>query len=282
MKPCDPRSRIWRRSSGCSCPRTRRTRSRSSSRSAPPRRRRGLAFANELFECTLRGAQALEDRDRRLRRRDSRQARASFSTSTRRAYTQLHELGVHRVQRARDRKPGPHPHRPPPLPFSPKRRRWTSTSRMTTWRSAPSVSSSAGGQHMQKNDGHPDHSQAVGPRRCQDERPGAEQAQGDGRAPREDLPDGARQGGRRARGYTQRPDRLGRPQREDPHLHPQSRITDHRIGFQAISAFMDGDIQAMLDALTQDEQARKLAEMEEDGDGGAQLTPLRLCTPRIA
>jgi peptide chain release factor 1 len=46
---------------------------------------------------------------------------------------------------------------------------------------------------------------------------------------------------------------------------PQSRITDHRIGFQAhnMITFMDGDIQAMIDALVQDEQARKLAEAEE-------------------
>ena len=46
---------------------------------------------------------------------------------------------------------------------------------------------------------------------------------------------------------------------------PQSRITDHRIGFQHnnVSAFMDGDIQPVIDALVQDEQARKLAESEE-------------------
>lgn len=45
---------------------------------------------------------------------------------------------------------------------------------------------------------------------------------------------------------------------------PQSRITDHRIGFQAnnLVTFMDGDIQSMIDALVQDEQARKLAEAE--------------------
>lgn len=43
---------------------------------------------------------------------------------------------------------------------------------------------------------------------------------------------------------------------------PQSRITDHRIGFQAhnMITFMDGDIQDMIAALVQDDQARKLGE----------------------
>lgn len=43
---------------------------------------------------------------------------------------------------------------------------------------------------------------------------------------------------------------------------PQSRITDHRIGFSAhnMIAFMDGDIQAMIDGLIQDDIAKKLGE----------------------
>jgi len=43
---------------------------------------------------------------------------------------------------------------------------------------------------------------------------------------------------------------------------PDSRVTDHRIGFQMhnIQGFLDGDIQPMLDALTADEQAERLAE----------------------
>jgi peptide chain release factor 1 len=45
---------------------------------------------------------------------------------------------------------------------------------------------------------------------------------------------------------------------------PQSRITDHRIGRDEHNTvtFMDGDIQGMIDALVEDEQARKLAEAE--------------------
>ncbi len=48
---------------------------------------------------------------------------------------------------------------------------------------------------------------------------------------------------------------------------PESRITDHRIKLTVhnLNAFLDGDIQTMLDALIQEEQARKLAEDEEAG-----------------
>lgn len=46
---------------------------------------------------------------------------------------------------------------------------------------------------------------------------------------------------------------------------PESRITDHRIKLTVhnLNTFMDGDIQTMLDALIQDDQARKLAESDE-------------------
>jgi peptide chain release factor 1 len=41
----------------------------------------------------------------------------------------------------------------------------------------------------------------------------------------------------------------------------QDRITDHRIGFtlHGIPQYMDGDIQRMIDALNQEEQARKIS-----------------------
>ncbi|MER3496514.1 MAG: peptide chain release factor 1, partial [Armatimonadota bacterium] len=43
---------------------------------------------------------------------------------------------------------------------------------------------------------------------------------------------------------------------------PESRITDHRIKYTVhnIAAFMDGDLQPMVDALVQDDQARRLSE----------------------
>lgn len=47
---------------------------------------------------------------------------------------------------------------------------------------------------------------------------------------------------------------------------PQSRISDHRIGYQVnnINAFMDGDLQDLIDALVADDQARRLAESEAE------------------
>jgi peptide chain release factor 1 len=46
---------------------------------------------------------------------------------------------------------------------------------------------------------------------------------------------------------------------------PDGRITDHRIKYTThnLSQFLDGDIQAMIYALVQDEQARKLASEDE-------------------
>ncbi|MCQ2310972.1 MAG: peptide chain release factor 1 [Paludibacteraceae bacterium] len=46
--------------------------------------------------------------------------------------------------------------------------------------------------------------------------------------------------------------------------YPQGRITDHRIGFTVynLSAFMDGDIQGIIDALTVAENAERLKESE--------------------
>jgi peptide chain release factor 1 len=47
---------------------------------------------------------------------------------------------------------------------------------------------------------------------------------------------------------------------------PQSRITDHRIGLTVhnLITFLDGDIQEMIDGLVQDEQAKKLAATEQE------------------
>ena len=46
---------------------------------------------------------------------------------------------------------------------------------------------------------------------------------------------------------------------------PQGRVTDHRIGLSLynIGAFMDGDIDEMIEALTLADQQRKLAESSE-------------------
>ena len=46
--------------------------------------------------------------------------------------------------------------------------------------------------------------------------------------------------------------------------YPQNRITDHRIGFtiQALDKVMDGDLEPIINALTQEDQKRKLAEIK--------------------
>ncbi len=48
--------------------------------------------------------------------------------------------------------------------------------------------------------------------------------------------------------------------------YPQSRVTDHRIGFTSynLSAVMDGDLDAFIDALTVADEAEKLAAAERD------------------
>ena len=48
--------------------------------------------------------------------------------------------------------------------------------------------------------------------------------------------------------------------------YPQGRITDHRINYTIynLSAFMDGDIQELIDNLTAADQAAKLAKMNQN------------------
>ncbi len=191
------------------------------------------------------------------------------------AYSQLkHESGTHRVQRV-------------PVTES-SGRTHTSTATVAVLPEAEDVdlhirdedlevstfrSSSAGGQHMQKNETairivHKPTGIAV---TCQDER---SQQQNKLKA-MEVL---------RARLYQAEQDRLAaerqgmrkgqigsgdRSEKIRTYHFPQSRITDHRIGLDVhnMVTFLDGDIQEMIDALTQDEQARKLAMVQEIDEG---------------
>jgi peptide chain release factor 1 len=198
-------------------------------------------------------------------------SRAVFSINEQGSYSQLkHESGVHRVQR---------------VPATESQGRiHTSTVTVAVLPEAEEVdveiknddlevstfnSSSAGGQHMQKNETairiiHKPTGIVV---TCQDER---SQAQNKIKAMTV----------LRAKIYQMELERLAaersgmrkgqigsgdRSEKIRTYNFPQSRITDHRIGFQAnnMITFMDGDIQAMIDALVQDEQARKLGEQEE-------------------
>jgi len=197
-------------------------------------------------------------------------SRVVFNVSAQGAYSQFkHESGVHRVQR---------------VPATESQGRiHTSTVTVAVLPEAEEVdveiknedlevstfcSSSAGGQHMQKNETairiiHKPTGIVV---TCQDER---SQAQNKLKA----------MAVLRAKVYQVelekvnseraglRKGQIGSGDRSEKirtYNFPQSRITDHRIGFQAhnMVTFMDGDIQEMIDALVQDEQARKLAEDE--------------------
>jgi peptide chain release factor 1 len=194
--------------------------------------------------------------------------KAVFKIDAAGAYSQLkHESGVHRVQRVPATESSGRTH--------------TSTVKVSVLPEAEDVdidirnddlevstycSSSAGGQHMQKNETairiiHKPTGIVV---TCQDERSQQQnrlkamavlkaklyQAELD-RAAAE------RAGARKSQIGTG-----DRAEKIRTYNFPQSRITDHRIGkdmFNTVT-FMDGDIQAMIDALVQDEQARKLAE----------------------
>ncbi len=231
-------------------------------------------FANELFRMYLRYAERKRWKTEILDHDESGIGgldRVVFKIDQRGAYSQLkHESGVHRVQRV-------------PATES-QGRTHTSTATVAVLPEADEVdlqidpkeleistfcSSSAGGQHMQKNETaiRIIHKPTGLVSTCQDER-----SQAQNKIKAMDV--------LRAKLYQMECDRLAseragmrkgqigtgdRSEKIRTYHFPQSRITDHRIGMDMhnMITFMDGDIQPMIDALVQDEQARKLAELDE-------------------
>ncbi|MHB8636791.1 MAG: peptide chain release factor 1 [Fimbriimonadaceae bacterium] len=230
-------------------------------------------FAAELFRMYLRYA---ERRRWKVEIVDSEESgiggmsRVVFNIDATGAYSQLkHESGVHRVQR---------------VPATESQGRiHTSTATVAVLPEAEEVdvdikpedleistfcSSSAGGQHMQKNETaiRIIHRPTGLVSTCQDERSQAQnklKAMAVIRAKiyqlEQEKLSAARAGMRK--------DQIGSGDRSEKirtYNFPQSRITDHRIGFQEnnMNTFMDGDIQRMIDALIQDEQAKRLSESD--------------------
>lgn len=231
-------------------------------------------FANELFRLYSRYAERRKWKMEVVEHEESGiggLSRVVFSIHGTNAYSQLkHESGVHRVQR---------------VPATESQGRiHTSTVTVAVLPEAEEVevdidpkdleistfcSSSAGGQHMQKNETaiRIIHRPTGLVSTCQDER---SQQQNKLKA----------MAVLRAKLFQMEQERLAaeraglrkgqigsgdRSEKIRTYNFPQGRITDHRIGkdMHNMTTFMDGDIQPMIDALLQDEQARKLAEAQD-------------------
>ncbi|MBS1724907.1 MAG: peptide chain release factor 1 [Armatimonadetes bacterium] len=236
-------------------------------------------FANELFRLYSRYAERRRWRYEVIEHEESGIggiSRVVFEIDGAGAYSQLkHESGVHRVQRV-------------PATES-QGRTHTSTVTVAVLPEAEEAdievnekdleistfrSSSAGGQHMQKNETairiiHRPSGIVV---TCQDERSQQQNKLRALQVLRTKLYEAEQERLAKERGELRR-GQIGTGDRSEKirtYNFPQSRITDHRIGKDAhnMVTFMDGDIQDMIDALNQEEQARKLADELGEAAGG--------------
>jgi peptide chain release factor 1 len=228
-------------------------------------------FANELFRLYLRYCERRKWKVDIIENEESGVGglkKAVFKIEAKGAYSQLkHESGVHRVQRVPATESSGRTH--------------TSTAKVSVMPEAEELdveiknddleistycSSSAGGQHMQKNETairiiHKPSGIVV---TCQDERSQLQNKFKAMEVLRAKIYAAQVEKAAAERGET-RKNQIGTGDRSEKirtYNFPQSRITDHRIGLDMHNTvtFMDGDIQAMIDALIQDDQARKLAE----------------------
>lgn len=231
-------------------------------------------FANELFRMYTRWSERRRWKVEIIDHEESGiggLSRVVFKIDAVGAFSQLKfESGVHRVQR---------------VPATESQGRiHTSTATVAVLPEAEEVdlqidakdleistfcSSSAGGQHMQKNETaiRIIHKPTGLVSTCQDER---SQAQNKLRAMEVlrakllqmevEKAQAERSGMRKGQIGTG-----DRSEKIRTYHFPESRITDHRIKLTVhnLNSYMDGDIQGMIDALIQDDQARKLAEEEE-------------------
>jgi len=228
-------------------------------------------FANELLRMYLRYCERKRWKTEIVDHEESGiggLSRVVFNVDSQGAYSQLKfESGVHRVQR---------------VPATESQGRiHTSTVTVAVLPEAEEVdlhidpkeleistfcSSSAGGQHMQKNETaiRIIHKPTGLVSTCQDERSQAQnkiKAMAVLRAKllqmKQDEADAERAGIRKGQ--------IGSGDRSEKirtYNFPDGRVTDHRIKMTThnLNGFLDGDIQDMIDALVHDEQARKLAQ----------------------
>ncbi|MBS1715704.1 MAG: peptide chain release factor 1 [Armatimonadetes bacterium] len=228
-------------------------------------------FANELFRMYARYAERRKWKYEVIDHEESGiggVSRVVFEIDAAGAYSQLkHESGVHRVQRV-------------PATES-QGRTHTSTVTVAVLPEAEEAdidvnekdlevstfrSSSAGGQHMQKNETairiiHRPSGIVV---TCQDERSQQQNKLRAMQVLRTKLYEAEQERLAKERGELRR-GQIGSGDRSEKirtYHFPQSRVTDHRIGkdMHNIAVFMDGDIQDMIDALNQEERARKISE----------------------
>ena len=231
-------------------------------------------FANDLFRMYLRYGERRKWKTEVMEHEESGIGgldRVVFKVDAIGAYSQLKfESGVHRVQRVPATESAGRIH--------------TSTATVAVLPEAEEVdvtidakdlevstfcSSSAGGQHMQKNETairiiHKPSGIVV---TCQDERSQTQNKLKAMTVLRAKVYQ-AEQERLAAERAGMRKGQIGNGDRSEKirtYNFPESRITDHRIKMTVynLAQFFDGDIQPMLDALRQDDQARKLAEEDE-------------------
>lgn len=230
-------------------------------------------FAGELFRMYLRYAERRKWKTEVIDHEESglgSLSRVVFSIDAKGAYSQLkHESGVHRVQRVPATESGGRIH--------------TSTATVAVLPEAEEVdveikpddleistyrASSAGGQHVQKSETaiRIIHKPTGIVSTCQDERSQQQNKLKALAVLRTKIYEIEQERLAKERGDMRR-GQIGSGDRSEKirtYNFPQSRITDHRIGHSMhnTTTFMDGDIQEMIDALIQEEQARKLGESQ--------------------